>query len=420
MQRRHALFSPRLATLLLGVSALALVFGIIRFPAQAFQASIQGLHLWWKLVFPTLLPFLILTELLRGLGLLHGLGGLLEPLLRLLFRLPGIGGWVLALGYTTGPQSGAAAIGALRKDGTITREEGERLLSASHVFNPIFIIGVVGVGFLHNATAGLALAFIHYASALLLMLLHRIGARSASLTPSSRHAVSGAGPGWLPRSAHMMRTAKNRDGRTFGKLLGDSVTAGIEQLFIIGGCMMIFSVVMQMISLTHISAAVAAVCSLFGFRTEDSASLFTALLTGSLEPNLGAYAVASFRTLPESAQSALLSLLIAWGGLSTHAQVKSFVAGTDLRFSRFMLSRLQHSVIAFALSFISWKPLMAALSQDNHQPVLAGYTAANAAWSIEKDSLWPLISPMMLQFGTTILILLLLSVFAAFLMSRKH
>lgn len=43
-------------------------------------------------MFPALLPFLIITELLRGMGVLHGLGALMEPLLRALLRLPGAGG----------------------------------------------------------------------------------------------------------------------------------------------------------------------------------------------------------------------------------------------------------------------------------------------------------------------------------------
>ncbi|MED4609598.1 sporulation protein, partial [Paenibacillus validus] len=106
MPRLSSLFSPKFTTLLLGASALALVISIILFPDLAFQSSLQGLQLWWKLVFPALLPFLILTEMLRGLGALHALGVLLEPLFRILFRVPGIGGFVMAIAFTAGMPAG--------------------------------------------------------------------------------------------------------------------------------------------------------------------------------------------------------------------------------------------------------------------------------------------------------------------------
>ncbi|TVY08774.1 sporulation protein [Paenibacillus cremeus] len=431
MQLRQALFSPRLATLLLGGSALGLVAGIILFPDRAFQASLQGLHLWWKLVFPALLPFLIITELLRGLGVLHGLGGLFEPLMRALFRLPGIGGWVLSLGYTSGTPAGAAAVGELRRDGTLTRDEGERLLSASHVLSPVFIIGVVGTGFLQNPTSGLALAIIHYVSGFVLMLLHRfgigLGAKSAvpakQVLPDPPNGPARAS--WLAHSFHSMRRAKSRDGRTFGKLLGDAVIASIQQLFIIGGCIMMFSVMLQILSHLQFGTIAASIGALLGMNPTDASSLFTAMLTGLLEPNLGAFAMAQLAqplsdTLPFSGQYALLSLFLAWGGLSTHAQVKSLTASTDLRFSRFLVSRVHHGGIAFVLTILSWTPLTSWLSREIEQPVFAGRPALSTGWFNDQSSLWSMVSPMLLQFGVILLLLLLLSIFTASLFKSKR
>ncbi|MBP1156057.1 MULTISPECIES: nucleoside recognition domain-containing protein [unclassified Paenibacillus] len=407
----QALLSPRLTTLFLGAAALALVISIILFPAQAFQASLQGLNLWWKLVFPALLPFLIVTELLRGMGVLHGLGALMEPLLRILLRLPGIGGWVLSLGFTAGMPAGAAAVGTLRTDGLLTREEGERLLAVSHISSPVFMVSVVGVGFLGSPAAGLSLAIIHYTAALLMAVLHRFDAgRHASVKKYARK-------GWLSHSFQAFYEAKARDGRTFGKLLGDAVFFGVQQLFIIGGCMMMFSVMIHALSLSGLQEALASAVSLLGTRSNDALSLVSALITGFFEPHLGAYAMAQAASASHSSFFyALLSLMLAWGGLSTHAQVKSLTASTDLRYSRFVLSRIHHGGIAFVLTLLSWKPLIGWTSQE--QPVLANYRAASSSWSDGNSSLWPFISPMMLQFGTIILILLVLSVFSAFLFYR--
>ncbi|MCP3771738.1 sporulation protein [Paenibacillus sp. MZ04-78.2] len=419
MQRLQALFSPRFTTLLLGAAALALVVSIIAFPDEAFRSSLQGLQLWWKLVFPALLPFLIITELLRGMGVLHGLGVLLEPLLRLLFRLPGVAGWIVALGFTAGMPAGAAAVGQLRKDGTLTRDEGERLLAASHLLSPVFLVSVVGVGFLQNATAGLALAVIHYASTLLLAVLHRFRSAPGPYPLPKMKSQDKGGAGWLSRSFDAFQEARTRDGRTFGKLLGDSVTSSVQQLFLISGCMMMFSVLLHAVSLSGLVSTAASLASALGLNRDNAITLAQALLAGFFEPHLGAYALSQYTEAASSALPfALLSLLLSWGGLSTHAQVKSLTAASDLRYLRFLRSRLEHGGIAFVLTCLAWKPLTDSLGGE--QPVLAHYAAVRSGWSFERDSLWPLVSPMMLQFGTMLLVLLVLSVFAAFLFHRRR
>lgn len=85
-----------------GVTAILLAIAIVVAPESSFQASLTGLTLWWTLVFPALLPFLILSEMLSASGFVHGIGVLLEPLMKRCFRLPGAGGWTLVLGLTAG------------------------------------------------------------------------------------------------------------------------------------------------------------------------------------------------------------------------------------------------------------------------------------------------------------------------------
>ncbi|MCZ8520104.1 MULTISPECIES: nucleoside recognition domain-containing protein [Paenibacillus] len=416
MHRLQALLSPRLATLFLGTAALALVASIIAFPDGAFKASLQGLQLWWKLVFPALLPFLIATEMLRGMGVLHGLGTLLEPLLRLVFRLPGAGGWALALGFAAGMPAGASATSSLRKDDLLRREEAERLLGGSHLMSPVFLVGVVGTGFLQNPSAGLALALLHYLSGALVMLWHRLST-THDAPPGRPSEWTRSGQGLLSRASQAYHEAKQRDGRTFGKLLGDSVSSGVQQLFLIGGVMMMFSVLLHAVSLSGLPHLLASVLSLAGMAPPEAKHLASALLAGILEPHLGAYALSQAAgTTSAPLPYALLSLLLAWGGLSTHAQVKSLTVSTDLRYSRFLLSRLQHGGTAFFLTLGLWQPLMSRLGGE--RPVFAGVAAGDYGWSLEQDSLWPLVSPMMLQFGAALLLMLVLSIFTAFLFYR--
>ncbi len=83
------------------VAALAsfITIAIIALPEQAFQASLDGLRLWWNIVFPALLPFFIASDTLMGLGVVHFIGALLEPLMKPpLFGVPGVGAFALAMG----------------------------------------------------------------------------------------------------------------------------------------------------------------------------------------------------------------------------------------------------------------------------------------------------------------------------------
>ncbi|WP_159887013.1 nucleoside recognition domain-containing protein [Paenibacillus puerhi] len=420
MPRLSALISPRLATFLLGAGALALVVSIIAFPDQAFRSSLQGLHLWWKLVFPALLPFLILTELLRGLGLMHGFGVLLEPLFRALLRIPGIGGFVIAVGFTAGMPAGAAAVSALRSNRQLTREEGERLLAASHLLSPVILISVVGVGFLNSAPAGLALAVIHYGTALILAVVHRLRLPA----PADKTYSARPNAGVFRRFFSAWEEAREQDGRTFGKLLGDAVVSSVQQLFVIGGFMMMFSLILQAITLTGLVEAAASFLLAWsdGALSDLLSPILAASVAGLFEPHLGAYALT--RLLAPGTEGGLpwgiaaLSAFLAWGGLSSHAQVRSLTAATDLRFSRFVLARLQHGGIAYIATLLAWHPLYAYFGRPAAISAWAPSLAQNHSWLMEQHRWWPFISPMMLQFGSTLLAMLLLSIFAAFLFHR--
>lgn len=75
-------------TVLLATSVTMMAVGLIIFPQESFEASKGGLNIWWTIVFPSLLPFLILSELLISFGVVRFIGVMLEPFMRPLFRVP--------------------------------------------------------------------------------------------------------------------------------------------------------------------------------------------------------------------------------------------------------------------------------------------------------------------------------------------
>lgn len=104
---KEAHFASLVKTGFLAGAAIVLACALMLFPKEALDASTRGLEMWWHVVFPSLLPFFIVSELLIGFGVVSFIGVLLEPLMRPLFSVPGIGGFVWAMGLASGNPAGA-------------------------------------------------------------------------------------------------------------------------------------------------------------------------------------------------------------------------------------------------------------------------------------------------------------------------
>ncbi len=149
-------------TIFLALVSILLAASLMLFPKESLDASIRGMQMWWDVVFPSLLPFFIVSELLIGFGVVTFIGALLEPLMRPLFRVPGVGGFVWAMGLASGNPAGAKITARLRQEQKLSRIEAERLVSFTNSSNPLFIFGAIAVGFFHNAALGIVLALAHY------------------------------------------------------------------------------------------------------------------------------------------------------------------------------------------------------------------------------------------------------------------
>lgn len=364
-----------IVTVIMGFSAVLLVVCIVLYPDQAFQASLQGLSIWWKLVFPALLPFLVLSEILIAFGWVHALGVLIDPLLRVLFRIPGVGGWAMSLGWTAGYPAGAVAAVKLRQQKALSRQEAQRLLALSHVSNPVFMIVVVGVGFLHQAELGLMIAIVHWSSIVITGLLLRWFAPPSPEPAPERAAlarsasVKGGMFARVRRMIEAMRDAHRQDGRSFGKLLGEAVGSAVQTLLMVGGYMMIFSVVIQVVRLA----------------VPQEISRYA--INGLFEINLGAHAVSTAPFASQMWQMALLGAILAWSGISAHLQVRSITRATDLSYASFLGARLLHAAVAFVLTFALWQPLQR-LVGGNVRSLTTLY--APQSWDASREAAAPL------------------------------
>ncbi|MBP2001170.1 sporulation integral membrane protein YlbJ [Paenibacillus shirakamiensis] len=333
-----------MVTISLGLGAVLLAICVVQNPGAAFEAALQGLTLWWRIVFPGLLPFLMLSQMLIAYGFVHALGQMLNPFFRKLLGIPGSAAWLIPLGLTAGFPAGAEAAAQLYKKNQLSARDAERLAALSHFCNPMLLIVVIGTGFLHRPALGLLLASIHVLSGLIagmaFHLLMQMQRKKTSLSSSQAEIASDRHVSWLRSTSSRMNEARLLDGRSFGKLLGDTVTTSVQTLMMVGGYMLIFAVILRMAG---------------QFLPDTIASY---ILPGLVEIHLGAYAVAESAISSPAFQAALLSAILGWSGLCAYLQVQAVMISAGLRIQGFILMRLLHAITAFGLTFLLWIPLV--------------------------------------------------------------
>ena len=112
-----------------GIAVTALFAAMLFFPKAVFKGASEGLLLWYQIIFPTLFPFLVITNLLLATGGLRIISRVFGRLSRFVFRVSSGGTFAVISGFLCGYPMGAKITADLLKDGRITPQEGKYLLS---------------------------------------------------------------------------------------------------------------------------------------------------------------------------------------------------------------------------------------------------------------------------------------------------
>ena len=331
-------------TLIIAIIAVTITVLIIIFSEEAFQAALEGLKVWWEIVFPSLLPFFIIAEILMGLGVVHFMGTLLEPLMKPLFKVPGVGAFAMAMGLASGYPIGAKITANLRRKNLCTKTEGERLLSFTNTADPLFMVGAVSVGMFHSPRLGIIIAGSHYISSILIGIIMRFyKGNKDEMNVQIRNKKTESNI--FIRAYDELITARKSDGRNLGELFGDSVRESISTLLLVGGFIILFSVITKIIIVTGminiISNSLLLVLKPLGITSNS----IIPIISGFFEITNGAN-LASQAKAPLLEQLLITNAIIAWSGLSVHGQVATMINGTDLNLKPYIFARIIQAVLA--------------------------------------------------------------------------
>ncbi len=384
----------RAAGIFWSACALAFVIAMITHPGLAFEGATTGLKVWWNIVFPSLLPFFIASEILISFGLVGFMGVLLEPVMRPLFNVPGCGSFVLCVGYTSGYPVAAMVTARLRSQGLCTRVEAERLMCFTSNSSPLFMIVAVSAGMFGRPELAVVIAASHYLANLALGIVMRFyGGRDREQLP-----LRGRPYGSLPaRAFGELSRAWRQETRHPGKIAGDAVRNAVGNLLNIGGFIILFAVIIRILSETGLIDGLAGLLGTLLLPLGFAPEIMPALAAGFFEITIGAK-LASESSAPIIQKVAAVGMILAWSGLSVLAQVAGMISETDIRMFPFVCARVAHAALAAAFTFILLGPA-APLACD---------LAVPAATTLEKFNHTPsfLVS---LQFSGAILLLALAS-----------
>lgn len=352
-----------LVTLSLAVLVMLVAVSMIVYPEPSFKAAERGLRVWWDIVLPALLPFFIAAELLMGLGVVHFMGVLAEPLMRPVFNVPGTGSFTLAMGIASGYPLGAALSARLKNGRLATKTEAERLMCFCNTSDPLFMTGAVAVGMFRRTDLAGIIIGAHYLSAVLVGLLLRFWRRNDPPSPPIKTE-----PGFIVlRAYRAMRRAQREDPKEFGQLLGDAVRNSVNTLLTILGFMVLFSVVFELIKMAGFAGVLSNAISRVIPDSVIPKALHDSLVSGIFEITIGTSAAATAQT-SLVARVAMCSAIIAWSGLSVHAQVAAVIQPSGMSVWPYAASRFVQAILAAVATVLLMRPGGARWSLPTFEP----------------------------------------------------
>ena len=309
------------------------------FSSSNLKAAKDGLILWATAVVPSLFPFFVSTELLNNTSIVSYLGKLLNPIMRPLFNVPGEGAFAFLMGLISGYPVGAKIVSNFVENSICTKEEAERMLSFTNNSGPLFIIGTVGISLFGSTTIGVLLFITHIFACI------SVGITSKFI--SKKTLVNSYKSNFNPSSNKYVSFS------SLGEILGKSITNSISTILMIGGFVVIFSVIISILNESYILSGLANILSPFTSLIGFPQELLKSFLAGIIELTNGVSLVANTSLKTISTNIIICAFLLGFGGISILLQVFSIVSKNKLSIKPYILGKLLQGVFAAFYTFIA-------------------------------------------------------------------
>lgn len=298
---------------------------MILFPAASYEGASTGLLLWFHNVLPNLLPFIIISNLMIRLNITKQLSKVFFPVLGRIFRVSPEGCYPIVIGFLSGIPMGAKSTADLITEKKIHSNEGQFLFTMCNNASPMFIIGYIAISQLKVPQIKYTLFAIIYISTILSALLYRyFGRWIQSIT--SKNSLDDMDNIDTPTGTESIRFSFS--------LLDNSIMNGFEVVTKIGGYIILFSILAQIIN-----------------EIGPDISFYKAFLMGIFEITTGISQICK-TGLNINTKIVLVAVLTSFGGLSGIAQTKSVLGNTRLSMISYVIVKFISALIAFLITFL--------------------------------------------------------------------
>ena len=318
---------------------------LLIFSKNSLTAAKKGLQLWANSVVPCLFSFFVATELLSKTEIPHYLGKILCNIMKPLFNVPGEASFALIMGLISGYPIGAKIATNFRKNNVCSKEECERILSFTNNSGPLFIVGTVGISMFGSSYIGYLLLITHILAAITVGMIFKFWKKNTSnFTESS-----------IFKSTH----EKNIQISNLGEILSTSITNSISTILLIGGFIVLFSVIISMLKSSHLLELIVKTCTPFFDFINISPEFIAPIFTGLFEITNGIVLISNINIKAISISLILTSFLLGIGGLSIFFQVFSITSKSDISIKPYIYGKILQGIFAsiYTYCFIQIFPI---------------------------------------------------------------
>ena len=117
-------------------------------------------------------------------------------------------------------------------------------MSFTNTADPLFMAGAVAVGMFGRPEIAFIIATAHYLSSIATGFLMRFYGKDRSVIGDT-----GIQGNIISRGLNALYLARRKDGRPIGQLMGDAIRSAVNSMLLIGGFIILFSVIIRMLTI---------------------------------------------------------------------------------------------------------------------------------------------------------------------------
>ncbi len=267
------------------------------------KSVISSCELFFTKLFPSLFPMMILSDLFIYFGLPELLCHFFGSFFSKIFHTSPYGAFVFFISCFSGTPANSYVIKNLYLQKNITKEEASSLLSFAFFSNPLFLYTMLSLIFKSHPSSILKLILLPYFVNILIGIIKKTKSEEKTLIPSQ------------PKMP-------------FGTFLSTSIKNAMNTLLLILGSVTLFFILNALLN---------------GFHHP--------LLSGILEISQGLNSLISWKS-PYQIKELLAIIMISFGGLSIHLQIKGILCDTDISYWEFLKGRIKQTVLSILFLFL--------------------------------------------------------------------